>query len=267
MQRRLDLLPVYAVACLAFLYAPVVLLPVFSFNDSIYAVFPLKGFTIKAYEQLISDAFMLAALKNSAIVAAAIAVVSTAFGLLAAIALTRFRIPGRGAVLGLTMLPLVIPSIILAISILIIIRKLFDLPLTLWTVGAGHVLICLPFSILVLMSRLEGFDKSLEEAASDLGETPWMVFWRVTFPLVLPGIVSSLLMAFTISFDEYVIAFFLSGTEQTLPIFLYSQLRYPEGLPKALALGSVILFASTILIVISEILRRRGVQSDKSALA
>ena len=117
-----------------------------------------------------------------------------------------------------------------------------------------------PFSMLVMISRLEGFDKSMEEAAQDLGETPWMTFWRVTFPLVLPGIVASLLLTFTISFDEFVLAFFLSGIDGTLPVFIWSMLRFPPKLPMVLALGACILVASFVLVTFSEWFRRRGVQ-------
>jgi spermidine/putrescine transport system permease protein len=262
-RKQIDLLLIYGLIFLVFLYGPVLLLPVFSLNDNMYAVFPLKGLTVKAYQQMAQDPSLLNALRNSVMVGTAVSVVSTAFGLLAAMGATRYRLPGRGPVMGTIMLPLVIPSIILAVSLLIILRQTLDVPLTLWTVGAGHVLLCVPFSMLVLMSRLEGFDKSLEEAANDLGENGWMTFWRVTFPLALPGIISSLLMSFTVSFDEYVLAFFLSGIDQTLPIFLYSQLRFPQRLPMTLALGSTILVASTIIVVVSELLRRRGVKSSK----
>jgi spermidine/putrescine transport system permease protein len=265
MRKRVDFLPIYAVLFLVFLYGPVLLLPLFSFNDATYAVFPLKGFTIKAYQQMINDPSLLKSLKNSLMVATGVSIVSTAFGLLAAMGVTRYKMPGRGPVMGGIMLPLVVPSIILSVALLVIVRQVFDIPLTLWTVGAGHVLLCVPFSMMVLMARLEGFDKSLEEASGDLGENGWMTFWRVTFPLALPGVVSSLLMSFTISLDEYVMAFFLSGLDQTLPIFLYSQLRFPQRLPMTLALGSTILVVSTIIVIFSEILRRRGVQSTKSA--
>lgn len=263
MRKGPDLLTLYGMLFLAFLYAPVLLLPLFSFNDSTVAVFPLKGFTFKAYEQMINNPQLLTALKNSMTVAVGVSLVSTSFGLLAAMGVTRYRLPGQGPVMGGIMLPLVVPSIILAVALLVILRQVLDVPLTLWTVGAGHVLICVPFSMLVLMSRLEGFDRSLEEASSDLGETGWMTFWRVTFPLAMPGIIASLLMSFTISLDEYVLAFFLSGIDQTLPIFLYSQLRFPQRLPMTLALGTTILVVSTFIVVFSEILRRRGVQSTK----
>lgn len=263
MSRRFDFLTLYGFGFLLFLYVPVLLIPLFSFNDGIFAIFPLKGFTLKHYAELSGDANLLNAVKNSFMVGAGVAVVSTLFGLLAAMAVTRYRLPGKGPVVGTIMLPLVVPSIILGVALLVIIRKVFDLELSLWCVAAGHVLLCVPFSMLVLISRLEGFERELEEAAMDLGENGWMTFWRVTFPLALPGIISSLLMSFTTSFDEYVLAFFLSGMDQTLPIYLWSMLRFPQRLPITLALGSSILIVSAIIVVISEVLRRRGVQSNK----
>jgi spermidine/putrescine transport system permease protein len=117
--------------------------------------------------------------------------------------------------------------------------------------------------MLVLISRLEGFDRSLEEASSDLGETAWMTFWRVTLPLALPGVIASLIMSFTISFDEFVLAFFLSGTRTTLPVYLFSQLRFPQYLPRMLALGSSILALSAILVICAEMLRRRGTSAAR----
>jgi spermidine/putrescine transport system permease protein len=263
MKRRWDFFTIYGLCFVIFLYAPVLLLPLFSFNDNIFAVFPLKGFTLKAYGQLVDDTKLLTAVQNSVVVGICVAVISTAFGLLAAMAVTRYRLPGKGPIVSTIMLPLVIPSIILGVALLVLVRQVFDIELSLWCVGAGHVLLCVPFSMLVLISRLEGFDKNLEEAALDLGENGWMTFWRVTFPLALPGVISSLLMSFTTSFDEYVLAFFLSGIDQTLPIYLWSMLRFPQRLPITLALGSSILIISTIIVISSEILRRRGVQSQK----
>jgi spermidine/putrescine transport system permease protein len=260
---RVNWLGIYAVLFVFVLYGPVLLLPLFSFNNSIYIAFPFKGFTFDWYRQMVSNDALMAAVKNSLKVAIPVAIISTALGLLAAKALTRYRLPGRGPVLGLTMVPLVIPFIILGIALLATLRKVFDVPLSLWTIGAGHVLICVPFSVMVLMSRLEGFDKSLEEASLDLGENAWYTFWRVTFPLALPGVVSSLLLAFSESLDEFLIAFFLAGNESTLPLFIWSQLRFPQRLPGVLALGSCILVFSFILVVLAEMVRRRGVQSDK----
>jgi spermidine/putrescine transport system permease protein len=260
---RIGWLGVYAIFFVVLLYGPVLLLPLFSFNDSIYIAFPLKEFTTRWYVEMVNNPSLVAALQNSLKVGVTVAIISTALGLLAAKAVTRYRLPGRGPVVGVIMIPLVIPFIILGVALLVILRKVFDVPLSLWTIGAGHVLICTPFSMLVLMSRFEGFDKSLEEASQDLGETGWGTFWRVTVPLTLPGIVSSLLLSFTESLDEFVIAFFLAGNESTLPLFIWSQLRFPNRLPGVLALGSCILVLSVFIVILAEMVRRRGVQSSK----
>lgn len=263
---RPDLLLVYAVLYLIFLYGPVLLLPLFSFNDSIYIAFPLKGLTLQWYEQMVNNRSLIEALWNSVRVGAVVSVVSTILGVLAAKAVTRYYLPGKGPVTGLIMLPLVVPGIILGIALLMLARRFLDIPLSLYTIGAGHVLVCVPFAMLVLVSRLEGFDKNLEEASLDLGENGWTTFWRVTFPLAAPGIVASLLLCFTISFDEFLLAFFLAGNETTLPIFIFSQLRFPNRLPGVLALGSCILLVSILVVTFAEWLRRRGVQGKTSGL-
>ena len=250
-------LRIYSVLFLAFLYVPVLCLPLFSFNDSLYISFPLKEFTTKWYEQMFANEPMHAALMNSIRVGGATAVFATILGIFGAKAVTRYRIPGRKPVVFVIMLPLVIPGIILGVALLILISRL-SIPLTLYTVTLGHVLICVPFSMATLMARFEGFDKSMEEAAADLGDNAWWTFWRVTFPIVFPGILASLLLTFTVSFDEFIMAFFLSGTDPTLPIYLWSQLRFPQKLPGVLALGSVILVVSFIVVFLSQILRGRG---------
>jgi spermidine/putrescine transport system permease protein len=166
-----------------------------------------------------------------------------------------------------SLIPLVVPYIILAIGLLQLIRQVLDWKLSLLSIGAGHVLIAAPFSMLVLMSRLEGFDKNLEEASRDLGEDGWHTFWRVTFPLAWPGIVASLMMAFTTSFDEYMISAFLSGNDTTLPVYIYSQLRFPQRLPATLALGSAILVFSFVIVIVAQMVRRRGVQGSAASSA
>ena len=170
--------------------------------------------------------------------------------------------PGWAAIQSFSMLPLVIPSIFSAVALLVFILKILGIGLSLWTVAAGHVIVCLPFCISVLMSRLEGFDPSLEEASRDLGCGAWQTFWRLTFPLALPGVSSSLLMGFITSFDEFVIAFFLTGTEPPLPVHPFSQLRFPNKLPGVLALGSLILVGSALRVIAAEVIRKRGVASS-----
>lgn len=259
-------LMIFAIAYLLFLYVPVLLLPVFSFNDSIFITFPLKGFTTKWYEQMLADDGMINALTASLEVGAVVAIVSTMLALLGAKAVTRYRMPGQGAVTAMIMLPLFIPEIILGISLLILINWI-ELQLSLVTVAIGHVMLCTPFAMAVLTSRLEGFDKSLEEASMDLGETPWMTFWRVTFPLAAPGIISSLLLTFIVSFDEFLLSFFLSGLQPTLPVYIWSQLRFPAKLPGVLAMGALILISSCVLVVIAEWVRQLGTSERKVGVA
>lgn len=261
---RPDGFAVYAVVYLTFIYLPVLFLPLFSFNDSIYVAFPLKGFTLKWYEQMMNNAGLLEALWNSVKIGAIVALVSTIFGTLAAKAVTRYRLPGRGPVVGFIMLPLVIPEIIMGIA-LVVLASVGGIGLSLVTIGIGHMLLCVPFAMLVMISRLEGFDKSMEEAARDLGENAWWTFWRVTFPLAVPGVVASLLLTFTISFDEFVLAFFLAGTDVTLPVFIWSQLRFPNKLPATLALGACILVISFVVVTFAEWFRRRGVQVEENS--
>ncbi|MGI9407002.1 MAG: ABC transporter permease [Hyphomicrobiaceae bacterium] len=255
------MLAVYAILYLAFLYIPVLFLPLFSFNDSIYVAFPLKEFTTKWYVELFNNEPMFAALMNSVKVGAFASVLSTVLGIFAAKAVTRYRLPGRGPVVSFIMLPLVIPGIIFGVALLILMSRI-GVPLSLYTVTIGHIIVCVPFAMATLMPRFEGFDKSIEEASADLGENMWGTFWRVTLPVVFPGVVASLLLCFTISFDEFIMAFFLSGTDPTLPIFIWSQLRFPNRIPGVLALGTIILFVSFFVVFLALWLRNKGVQPD-----
>ncbi len=250
-------LSIYAILYLAFLYIPVLFLPLFSFNDSIYIAFPLKGYTTQWYAQLAENEPLLAALVNSVKVGAVSAVISTVLGVFAAKAVTRYRMPGRAPLVGFIMLPLVVPGIIFGVALLILMSRL-GVPLSLYTVTLGHVIVCVPFAMATLIPRFEGFDKSIEEASADLGENAWGTFRRVTVPMVFPGIVASLLLSFTISFDEFIMAFFLSGTEPTLPVFIWSQLRFPNKVPGVLALGSIVLLVSFIVVFFAQWLTNRG---------
>lgn len=238
------------------LYAPVLLLPLFSFNDNIYMTFPIKGLTLKWYAMMIEEQAMKQSLWASVKIAIGVAVASTILGFMSAKAMTSYNMPGKGYVFAFIMVPLVVPAIILGASLLSFFRQSLDVNLSLWTVALSHILISVPFSFLVIMARLEGFDRALEEASSDLGMNAWQTFRRVTLPLAMPGVLASLLLSFMVSFDEFLLAFFLSGNQATLPVYIYSLLRFPKFLPAVLALGSSILVVSIILISIAEWLRR-----------
>jgi spermidine/putrescine transport system permease protein len=239
------------------LYLPVMLLPVFSFNDSVTPALPLSGFTFKWYASLADNKSLHQAAWNSLVVALGAAFLSTALGLAAARAMTRHTFRGKRIAAGLIMAPLVLPEIIIATSLLTVLFAI-GIPLSLLTIMAGHVLFCLPYSVSVLTAGFEGFDPSLEEASRDLGESAFGTLTRVTLPILFPAILSSLLVSFTISLDEFILAFFLGGNETTLPLYIWGQLRFPAKLPGVLALGSIMLAASLLLLAIAESLRRRA---------
>jgi spermidine/putrescine transport system permease protein len=219
--------------------------------------FPLSGFTLRWYHEFLTNAEMQAALETSAIVAAISSVGAVGLGILASIGLTRRGFRGRGLVTALLLTPLVIPFVVLGISLLLLFHVLGIQP-SILTIAIGHIVITLPYTILVLLPRLEQIDASLAEAAYDLGAGPLTTFRRVTLPLILPAIVSAFLIGFTTSFDEYAVASFLVGTRETFPIFLYSALRFPSNLPQVIAVAVIVLVLTLVVIVAAEILRRRA---------
>ena len=238
-----------------FLYAPIAILLVFSFNDSAVPSFPLSGFTFDWYHQFLANSELKGALATSAIVAALSSAGAVVLGLLAAIALTRRRLRGQAAVSALLLSPLVIPYVVFGISLLLLFHTL-DVPRSILTVIVGHVVISLPYTLLVLVPRLDQIDVSLGEAAYDLGASRLRTFRSITLPLILPAVVSAFLIAFTTSFDEYAVASFVVGTRLTFPIYLYSALRFPSQLPQVIAVAVVALVLSLLVVVGAEVGRR-----------
>ncbi len=247
----------YTIGYLIFLYAPIILLPLFAFNDSKIISFPLSGFTTNWFVEMWNDAQLWNALKNSMIIALSSAVIATTLGMFAARASTRFEFPAKAGLLGLIMLPLVLPEMIVAMSLLVVLLAV-GVPLSIFTIILGHVLICTPFAVAILSSAFQSLDRSLEEAAYDLGETPASTFRLIILPLVMPGVISSLLISFTISLDEFIIAYFLGGNETVLSVYIYSQFRFPSKVPAIMALGTVLVCLSVLLLSVAEYFRRRG---------
>lgn len=254
----------YSLLYLLGLYLPVFFVILFAFADGTTISFPIRGFTGKWFAQMAASPQLIEALKNSISVALTAAITSTAIGALAAKAVVRAQLPGRPLLVGLLSLPLVIPGIVVGISLLILASSA-GIPLSLNTIRGAHILYCIPFAMLVMLPRFESFDRSLEEASQDLGEGHFMTFLRVTLPLAAPGLLASLLLTFTVSLDEFILAFFLAGSETTLPIFIWSQLRFPAKLPGVLALATCTLAFSSILVVAAEALRRMGAAAAKPA--
>ena len=256
---KLSGLRIYAIVYLVFLYAPIILLPLFAFNDGTIIAFPLQGFTTRWFTDLAATEALIEATGNSLFIAVTVAILATCLGLFAARAGARYNFPAKSGILGFIMLPLVLPEIIVAVSLLVVMLQA-GLSTGLWSIIAGHVLICTPFAVAILQGSFANMDRSLEEAAIDLGETPISTFRLVTLPLVTPGIIASLLICFTISLDEFIIAFFLSGNEPTLPVYLWGQLRFPARLPIVMALGTILVALSVILLILAECVRKRGLK-------
>lgn len=257
--RRQDILSpgfFYFALLTAFLYLPIVILVIFSFNNSPLLVFPLKGFTLKWYAALLDAQELLKAVRNSVILGLASSLVSTTLGTMAALGIMRFRFRGRGLFLAVASMPMVIPYVVLGVALLILFGSL-GIDLSLWTVGVGHVIISVPYVVLIVAARLAGFPASLEEAAMDLGATYWMTLARVTLPISAPAIAAAFLTSFTTSFDEFAVSFFLIGRQATLPIYLYSQLRFPSRLPIIVTLAAIVMVSSIGILVLSEWLRRK----------
>jgi spermidine/putrescine transport system permease protein len=247
---------VFFALVIVFLYAPIAILVIFSFNKGSVPTFPLSGFTLHWYHQFLTNSDMQAALETSGIVAAVSSVIAVGLGILASIGLSRSRFRGKGFVTTLVLVPLVVPLVVLGISLLLLFTVL-GIQLSILTIVIGHVVISLPYTVLILMPRLGQIDASLAEAAYDLGAGPLTTFRRVTLPLILPAVVSALLVAFTTSFDEYAVASFLAGPRQTFPIFLYSALRFPSQLPQVIAVAVVVICLTVLVIVGAEVWRRR----------
>lgn len=239
------------------LYLPIFLLIIFSFNNSTLLIFPLKGFTLKWYSLLADAGELLRSLYNSVAVALGASIVSTLLGAAGALAITRFEFKGKNAFLSLAAVPMIIPYVVLGVAIMILFRAL-GIPLTLWTVGIGHVVINIPYNILIIAARLAGFDKSLEEASMDLGANYWQTLERVYLPIAMPALFASFLSSFVTSFNEFALAFFLTGRENTLQMYIYSQLRFPSRLPIVVTLASITMVATILVTVLSEWLRQLG---------
>jgi spermidine/putrescine transport system permease protein len=238
-----------------FLYAPIAILVIFSFNNSQLPSFPLSGFTWRWYHQFLVNTDLRAALETSAIVAAISSAGAVLLGILASIALVRRRFRGKAPVSALLLSPLVIPYVVFGISLLLFFHSV-GISRSLLTIVIGHVVITLPYTILVLMPRLQQIDVSLEEAAYDLGASRLRTFRSITLPLLLPAVVSAFLIAFTTSFDEYAVASFVVGPRITFPIYLYSALRFPNQLPQVIAVAVVVITISLIVVVGAEVGRR-----------
>ena len=250
------LLSLMATSAMLFLYIPVLVLIVFSFNDNRSLTLPLRGFTLKWYEKFLSNTDMLTAIGNSLYVASVATVITIVIGTVAAFALDRVVFPGKTVFRRLVLLPIALPGIITGISMLNMF-KLMGINLSLETVILGHATGLVAIVVTQVFARLQRFNRRIEEASSDLGARPWQTFFYVTLPNIRSALIGSALLSFTVSFDEIPVTFFLTGRDNTLPMYIYSTLR--RGItPEINAVGTVIVVLSLGLIVLSVYLLRES---------
>ena len=242
---------------LLLLYLPIAILFVFSFNAGTRLSFPLEGFTFDWYRAVIDDSALISAAGNSVIVGVASATLATALGCLAAIAVLRFRFRGRGLLLGMAGVPLVVPFVVMGVAFFLLFVAI-DVPRSLTTVAIGHSVIGIPYATLILLSRLAGLDPALEDAAMDLGATYPATLRRVVVPLIGPSLLSAWLTCFIVSFDEIALAIFLVGGDPTFPVFLYGQLRFAQRLPVLVAMAVLLMIGTVALTLVALRLRARN---------
>lgn len=230
-----------------FLYAPILVLMVFSFNST-RSTRTWEGFSTQWYVALWRDQSVLDAFYNSLLVGLSSTIIATTIGTLTAMALTRHRFRGQGFADSTIYAATVMPDIVVGVSLLVFFVAIgFGLGIT--TIIIAHVAFNISFVTIVVRARLSGMDQSIEEAARDLGANPLQTFLRVTLPLILPGVMAGALLAFTLSFDDFVITFFVSGVgSSTLPLKIYSMIKFGVS-PVINALSTVILVATMVLIL------------------
>lgn len=265
---------VYALAVYLFLYFPIGVIALFSFNAGRHAA-QFQGFSAQWYGKALANPFVMDALKTSLTVALASAVLATVFGTMAAMALQSVKGRLRVAFDALIYVAVMVPGIVIGIATLIALVTLFGWvnPVleTLWpwagsapqlTLGYGsliaaHGLFAMALVIIIVRARIAGMDRSLIEASADLGATPWGTFRQVTFPQIFPGVLAGFLLAFTFSFDDFIIAFFVAGSPTTLPVYVFSSIR--RGVtPEINAIGTMVLAVSLILLIAAQAILQRG---------
>jgi spermidine/putrescine transport system permease protein len=262
---RTVLLGAHSVLMYVFLYTPIVVLVLFSFTTDGFGV-RLTGFTLNWYDRLLHNERLIGASFNTLKVALISTVVSTIIGTLTALAMERYRFRGKTAFDALLYLPIVIPEVVMGLSLLAFFAFAFGIietitgrqfVMSLTTVIISHIAFSISFVVVVVRASLKGFDRRLEEAAQDLGANEWQTFWRITFPLILPGVIGGALLAFTISLDDFIISFFTTGPGTSLlPIEVYSRVKRSIT-PEINAISTVMLVLSMTLVGLSQLVQRR----------
>lgn len=239
-----------------FLFMPIISLVIVSFNSASLTSLPIDGLSLRWYEAFFHNRAAWAALGTSVGVALVTAVVATILGLMAAYGLVRLQFQGKRLIQALILLPIIAPHLVFGIDLLLFFSAMGISP-NAFTVCIAHIVLAFPFAVMLISTSLSGFNPTLEDAAQDLGANERRTFFRVTLPLIAPGVISAILVSFTVSFDEFVVSFFVSGKGVvTLPLFLYSELRFSVT-PEINAISTFVLTISVLVIVIMQWLQGR----------
>ncbi|MED1795820.1 ABC transporter permease [Brevibacillus nitrificans] len=252
---RRNILSGYSWLMLVFLYLPIAILMLYSFNDSrINAVW--SGFTWKWYLSLFDNRQVMAALANSMTIGIISSVLATVLGTAAALAIKHYSLRWRTFINGLIYLPIVIPEIMMGLALLVLFSQV-HMELGKATLIMAHVTFSMPYVMVIINARLADMGKELEEAAQDLGATPWGTLRHVTLPLIMPGIVAGFLMSFTLSLDDFIISFFVAGPNSTtLPLYIYGLVKRGVS-PEVNALSTMLIVCTVLLVIIAELFRRK----------
>jgi spermidine/putrescine transport system permease protein len=248
-------LQIYALFAFIYIYLPILILIIFSFNTQKINV-RWEGFTLYWYKVLFNDQNVIAATRNTLLIAAISTLVATIIGTMAALALQRYRFPGYNITESMMYIPVIIPEVVMGISLLVFFASI-GIKLGLVSITLSHIAFNIPFVTLVVRARLHGFDKSIEEAAMDLGANEVTTFWRVTLPTIMPGVLSGALLAFTLSLDDYVITYFTAGPgSTTLPLRIFSMVRFSVT-PEVNALSTLWVLTVFVILLIGQIAQRK----------
>ena len=253
-------LPLYTGLVIAYLFIPVVVMVLFGFNDYEGRFnYTFQGFTLDHYRNLFDFPDLTAALRNSILIALGSAFVATVLGTLIALALTRYRFRGRSAMNLFIFVPMATPEIVLGVALLAFflqardaLESAFGFSLTFGfpTILIAHIMFSISYVVVTVKARTSGLDRNLEDAAQDLGATPWVTFWTVTFPLIAPGILAAGLLAFVLSLDDYVVTVFNAGSTETLPLWIFGVSR--QGVPAQVnVIGTLIVLIGVVYVIVS----------------
>lgn len=259
---------IYMALLFFFLYAPIFVLIIFSFNNSTTMSRSVwSGFSLKWYSQLFQDAMILDALRNTLVIALLAAIFSTVLGTMAAIGIRGMNKWMRHVVMNVTNLPMINPEIVTGVSLMLLFvfaaRGFGNIQLGMFSLILAHITFCLPYVILSVMPKLRQMDSHLYEAAQDLGCNPIRAFFKVVLPEIMPGVVTGMIMAFTLSIDDFVISYFTSGTTQTLPIYIYSMTRKRIS-PEINALSTLLFGTIMILLLIVNLRQSKDKKMEES---